>query len=127
MSDTAKTYTAREIVLEFFPATRNDLIPAPFPYTLTELGEGCLKLEHQQRQQYRILKPISPAGKASTLLCCDLCHHQASRRYIQLYRVDGLGKQGRKTRYLSLCRQHDTCGTRQISSQPIKAIEYLFD
>lgn len=126
MSKANRTYTDREIVLEFFPATREDLIPAPFPYRLWALQEGQVLLEHQHKGQSVILKPISTTGKASTLLCCDICGHQAARTYIQMYCGEVVGSHGKRVRYLSLCRQHEACGTRQISTKSISSIENFF-
>lgn len=126
MSEANRTYTDREIVLEFFPATREDLIPAPFPYRLEALSEGQVLLEHQHKEQSVTLKPVSSTGKISTLLCCDLCGHQAARKYIQMYRGEVVGSHGKRLRYLSLCRHHEACGTRQISTKSISSIENFF-
>ncbi|MEZ4607309.1 MAG: hypothetical protein R2880_16095 [Deinococcales bacterium] len=120
-----KTYSDREIVLELFPATHEKLIPQERLYSLEELGSGMLQLKHIKLDKAVLLSPVDPSGSNSSLLCCDLCKHQALRSQMQIYRAHAEGQMS--YRYISLCRQRKACLGRYILHEPIEIIERLFD
>lgn len=112
------TYSAREIVTRIFPATAKELIPLPEPYYFEVIKEGSLLLK-RDGEAYLELTPIRPAGNPSTLLCCDLCQLSAPRHAMLMFRSAVAGSQGRRVRYVSLCRDTTSCATRRGSEEHI--------
>lgn len=111
MSDD-KTYSAREIVLSLFPGTDAALIPLPEPYRFEASADGLLRLLRDGTELAQFA-PVAPAGNASTQLCCDLCRWSGPRHYLQLFRAEVPGSKGRRYRYVSLCRDTQSCGVRR--------------
>lgn len=108
-----KTYSAREIVLSLFPDTDAALVPLPEPYRFETASGGSLRLLRDETE-VAMLAPVAPSGKASTQLCCDLCRWSAPRNYLQIFRAEVPGSQGRRYRYVSLCRDTAGCGERRV-------------
>ncbi|MCA9836816.1 MAG: hypothetical protein KC422_07875 [Trueperaceae bacterium] len=122
MSDEPQqTYSAREIVLEFFPATREQLIPVSSAYDLKN-HDGQIIIANSKGQDLISLSPVQPSGNASTTLCCDFCQHSGNRYYLQLYRAEVAGSKGRHFFYVSLCKNTEACETRRISDKPIEEL-----
>jgi hypothetical protein len=113
-----QTYSDREIVLEFFPATHERLIPHPSQFSLKE-HDGQVFISSKQGQVLLALVPVSPAGKTAVHLCCDFCQHSAARPYLQLFRAEVPESQGRHFCYVSLCRNTEACNTRRLNDEPI--------
>lgn len=120
--ESQQTYSAREIVLEFFPATHERLVPGFEEYRL-EQGpkEQLFLLDHRDRILLR-LTPVSSSGNANTQLCCDFCHHSAPRHHLQHVRTEVPGSQGRRYRYLSVCRDPKSCELRRFDDGAIRAL-----
>ena len=120
MSD-EKTYSAREIVLSLFPATDQALLPPPEPYHFELTESGLLRLL-RDGDELMLLTPIASSGKASTVLCCDLCQRNAPRHYLQMFRAEVPGSKGRRYRYLSLCRDARGCEARRTGDGPVEQL-----
>lgn len=118
--ESQRTYTAREIVLELFPATHEGLLPPTDDYRLENRGDGRVTLRHLPSEREAVMTPVSPAGNAGQQLCCDVCEKSAPRRFLQMYRVALPGSEGRRFRYLSLCRDADACALRRRSDEPLQ-------
>jgi len=108
------TYSAREIVLEFFPATSERLIPRTSRYRLVREGDGALIIFEREGGERLRLLPVEAAGHFATRLCCDLCQWTAARQYLGLYRAEVPGSDGRRFRYVTACRDTDACEARRL-------------
>lgn len=123
MSEEPKpTYSAREIVLEFFPATDERLIPRSHTYQLGRSGDGALVIRDSQERELGRLLPVSEAGSATTRLCCDLCGWTGIRQYLQVLRAEVPGSNGRRFRYLTACRNTEDCEARRIDDEPVRVL-----
>lgn len=123
MSDEEQqTYSAREIVLEFFPATHERLIPGFDDYRLEPRPHGQLAILGRGREPLLYLSPIAVSGSASAQLCCDFCQRSAPRHYLQPFRVEVPGSEGRRYRYISLCRDATSCALRRFDDEAIRAL-----
>ncbi len=121
MSEESKTYSAREIVLSFFPATDAALIPHPEPYRLEATSDGALRVRRDGAELV-VLAPIASSGSATTQLCCDLCLRSAPRHYLQMFRAEIPGSKGRRYRYVTLCRDTGGCEARRSDEVPVEAL-----
>ena len=123
MSDEPKhTYSAREIVLEFFPATNEKLVPKKDAFKLLGGSNGELKLLSNEGNVLLVLQPVSLSGNAATQVCCDVCQLSAPRHYLQMYRFEVPGSQGRRFKYTSLCRNRNACDLRRLNDDPLKEL-----
>ena len=122
MSDDAPTYSAREIVLELFPATDERLIPAPRSYRLAADPQGNFVLYTPVGEELLTFNPIAISGAAATQLCCDFCARSAPRHYLQLFRVVVPGSSGRRSCYVTLCRDAAACDLRRFDDKPVRAL-----
>jgi hypothetical protein len=113
--DTPRTFTGREIVLELFPATPRRLVPDTSAFAVTALDDGAREVRAAEdgRVVARLL-PLSPAGRADTPLCCDLCDWSGPRRDLTTLRSEVPGSGGRRWRYLTACRDGDACEARRL-------------
>ncbi|CAN5736075.1 hypothetical protein BH23DEI1_BH23DEI1_11810 [soil metagenome] len=115
MSDEPQsTFTAREIVLELFPATPKRLIPAPRAYAVTAMDDGARVVRSACGSVLARLLPLPSAGPEATTLCCDLCGWSGPRRSLTVLRGEVAGSQGRRWRYLTACRDGDSCEARRL-------------
>ena len=120
------TFSDREIVLEFFPATKKALVPQKKLYTLEDIGNGNLKARHISFEHSVILTAIERTGNNATMISCDLCHHSAMRSHMLMYRAHvPEGKQ--KYRYVSLCANRKNCEERRILHSSVTVFERLFE
>lgn len=123
MSDEERpTYSVREILLEFFPATDRRLIPRAHRYQLNRAGDGALIIRDREERELGRLLPVSGAGSATTQLCCDLCGWSSIRQYLQLLRAEVPGSQGRRFRYLTACRSTEDCEARRVDDEPVRVL-----
>ena len=123
MSDEPKpTYSAREIVLEFFPATHERLVPTPQSYRLERSDDDRLLVRDAFGRVHLSLTPIATHGNASTPLCCDLCHAHGNRRVLHVLRSEVPGSNGRRFRYVTACRDTDTCDARRLDDGAVEAL-----
>ena len=120
--DSQQTHSARDIVLELFPATHERLVPKAEEYKLETRSEGVLVIRHLPTERELVLVPIAPAGNASTQVCCDLCSRNAPRHYMQTARVALPGSNGRRFRYLSLCRDTEACAARRLGDETLAEV-----
>lgn len=123
--DDEVTFSDREIVLEFFPATNKRLVPKPKRYSLEDIGNGSLKIHHLEFEKNIILTAIERSGNRGTLMSCDLCHHSAPRSYMLVYRANV--PSSKNFRYLSLCSNRKNCEERRISHTTLPIFERLFE
>ena len=122
MSDESqKTYSAREIVLELFPATPQRFIPEHLNYQLSNHA-GQFVLINRKDEVLLKLESVSPSGKSSVTLCCDFCQNNASREFIQLFRAEKPGSKGRTFFYVSLCKNTAACEVRRLNDQPVEKL-----
>lgn len=123
MSEEPKhTYSAREIVLEFFPATDSRLIPRNHAYQLDRGGDGALIVRDRQERELVRLLPVTTAGSPTAHLCCDLCGWTSTREYLQLLRAEVPGSNGRRFRYLTACRNTQDCEARRLDDEPVRVL-----
>lgn len=120
--ESQQTYSAREIVLELFPATHKRLIPDSNDYRLEHDATRHLIIYDQQDRALLSLSPVSVSGRASTQLCCDFCQRSAARTYLQLFRVEVPGSNGRRYFYVSLCRDTEGCNQRRLNDEPLRSL-----
>jgi hypothetical protein len=116
------TYSARDIVLELFPATPERLIPTLEDYRLEADSSGNVVILNAVHKLLVTLVPIASAGKASTQMCCDFCQHSTPRNYMQVCRVEIPASQGRRFRYVTVCKNLDECSARRFNDRPIRAL-----
>lgn len=117
-----QTYSARDIVLEFFPATHERLIPVPHNYRLERNGDGWVLVRDAYGRIRMRLTPIETHGSPSTQLCCDLCNGLGNRRVLQVLRAEIPGSQGRRFRYVTACRDTEACETRRLDDGAVEAL-----
>ena len=123
VSDEPKpTYSAREIVLELFPATDERLIPGETKYQRKRSAYGDSSLRNPVGKELLALTPVTTSGSASTQVCCDFCQRSAPRHFLQLFRVEVPASGGRRYCYVSLCRDVEACELRRLSDEPIRAL-----
>ena len=123
MSEEPKpTYSAREIVLEFFPATDERLIPRPRAFRVHRNGQGELLIRDHEERVLSRLQPVKPAGNPTTQLCCDLCGWSSNRLFLQVMRAEVPGSSGRRFRYVTACRNTDDCEVRRLDDDPVRAL-----
>lgn len=123
MSDEPQpTYSAREIVLELFPATAEHLIPTSKLYALKAKPDGTLAICQLGIGELVSLTPIETSGHRHTQLCCDFCQHSAPRHQLQPYRLEVPGSGGRRFVYLILCADSAACDGRRLDDSAIRAL-----
>lgn len=123
MSDESqRTYTAREIVLEFFPATHEKLVPSTSEFELERLADGNLVLRQKELKRELMLTPVARAGKSTTQVCCDLCQRSAPRQHFQMFRFVLPNSGGRRFQYLSLCADSEGCTARRITDETFRGL-----
>ncbi len=121
MSDEPKqpTFSAREIVLEFFPATHERLIPARREFTVERDSQGSLQIVDSKNRTLLHFQPVDPSGNPTTQLCCDLCGWNGTRHHLNLYRGEVPGSGGRRFRYLTACQSGVDCEARRFSDESV--------
>lgn len=123
MSEESKpSYSARDIVLEFFPATDSRLIPKTHRYQLDRGRDGALVIRDREERELGRLWPVAGSGSPTTQLCCDLCGWSSIRQYLQLLRAEVPGSNGRRFRYLTACRNTDDCEARRLDDEPVRSL-----
>lgn len=115
-----RTFTAAEIVEEFFPATPQALRPRPRRYRLERDGNGDVVVLDGVGQARLRLTPVPPAGNPKQRLCCDLCHATAGREAMTLLRAEVPGSLGRRFRYLTACRDSRSCDARRVDDDAVE-------
>ena len=125
-----KDHSARDLLRELFPETYRELFGQgaagePLTLGLYPVADGRLALVHGD--QLAEFTPLDPKGKNA--LHCDLCHYTRSRSEAALYRV---AVAARRTRYVTLCLDTESCqkraGPRALAglSERIFPIEPLY-
>ena len=123
MSDEGRpTFTAREIVLELFPATPARLVPTPNAYAVTGLDVGAREVRDAVGDVVARLLPLPSSGPESTTICCDLCSWSGPRRHLTLLRSEVAGSEGRRWRYLTACRDADSCEARRFDDASLERL-----
>ena len=123
MSDEPKpTWTDREIVLEFFPATNERLVPRPLRFRLEEADGGQVLIRDRDDAVAARLAPVTPAGNPTGELCCDLCQRTGTRRWLGVYRAELPNSGGRRFRYLTACRDRRACEARRLDDAGVEAL-----
>lgn len=117
-----RTFSAREIVLEFFPATNAKLIPRSHDYRLGREGDGALVIRDRQQRELVRLLPVATAGCPTTQLCCDLCGWSGRRQDLQVMRSEVPGSDGRRFRYLTACLRTEDCEARRLDDEAVRLI-----
>src|SRR5680860_1719484 len=109
----ARTFSAREIVEEFFPATPARLIPGKKRLRLLRSNSGNLKVLDADGRELLVMEPVRQLGDPSHRLCCDLCLNSAGRPDLALHRVPVPGSHGRRWRYVTACHDEVACEARR--------------
>ena len=81
-------WTDRDIVLEYFPATHERLVPHDLAYHLEDAGDGVIVVRDREGEEAARLTVVTPHGNPTGELCCDLCQRTGTRRYLGLYRAE---------------------------------------
>lgn len=123
MSDEAEhTYTALEIVEEFFPATPARLLPRERSYRLERDDGGAIRVVDAAGTERLRMTPVERAGAADVQVCCDLCHTNSPREHLHLMRSEVPGSAGRRFRYLMACRDTDSCEARRLDDSAVEVL-----
>jgi hypothetical protein len=123
MSDEPKaTWTDREIVQEFFPATNEKLVPRPRRYRLEDAGDGAVHVLDAAGGTVARLDLVPVSGNPTGELCCDLCQRTGTRRWLAVYRTEVAGSGGRRFRYLTACRERRGCEERRLDDEGIEPL-----
>jgi hypothetical protein len=123
-----QTFSAREIVLELFPATPDALVPTNLSYHIRPDEHGNVQILTSKEQLLLTLEPVSMSGKPSTQLCCDFCQRSSPRNYLNMLRVEVPNSNGRRFFYVARCKDHDGCESRRFNDKPIRTLlERVFD
>ncbi|HKI55504.1 MAG TPA: hypothetical protein VKB31_00015 [Trueperaceae bacterium] len=123
MSEEPKhTYSALEIVEEFFPATPTRLIPRERAYRLERDTEGAVRVVDAAGTERLRMTPVERSGDAATHVCCDLCHTSSAREDLHVMRSEIPGSAGRRFRYLMACRDTDACEARRLDDAPVELL-----
>jgi hypothetical protein len=117
-----RTFTALQIIEEFFPATPRHSRPMPRRYRLEhDEGGDVLVLDGDGATLLR-LTPVAPAGNPKQRLCCDLCHATAGREAMTLLRSEVPESRGRRFRYLTACRDARSCDARRPNDDVVEQL-----
>lgn len=116
------TWTAREIVLDLFPATDERLVPRPLRYRVLGAEDGTVAILDRFGRCVARLAPLTPAGNPTAHLCCDLCRRVSTRRFVGHFRLALPDSNGRRFRYLCACRDHAACDTHRLDDDGIDAL-----
>jgi len=116
------TYTALEIVEEFFPATPARLVPRERAYRLERDGDGGLRVMDAEGTERLRMTPVERSGNAAAHLCCDLCHTSSPRERLHVMRSEVPGSAGRRFRYLMACRDTDACEAKRLDDAPVELL-----
>jgi hypothetical protein len=119
--DDPQTFTAREIVLEFFPATPQRLIPRASEYSVRFAEDGGRVVRHRGDDALT-LRPIPSAGRDRTQVCCELCGWSGPRRDFDTLRAEVPGSDGRRFRYVIACRDADACEARRLDDGALERL-----
>ncbi len=123
MSEEPKhTYTALEIVEEFFPATPARLIPREHAYRLERDDRGDVRVVDAAGTERLRMTPVERTGEDGAHVCCDLCHTSSPREHLHLMRSEVPGSSGRRFRYLMACRDTDACEARRLDDAPVEVL-----
>ncbi len=123
MSEEPKhTYTALEIVQEFFPATPARLVPRDHAYRLERDGSGDLRVMDAAGTVRLRMTPVERAGRESVQVFCDLCHTSSPREHLHLMRSEVPESAGRRFRYLMACRDTDACDARRFDDRSVEVL-----
>jgi len=115
-----RSYTGREIVLEFFPATPDRLVPRSSAYRVTrDDDDGATVRERESGRPLLRLAPVERANRRTVRLCCDLCTWSGSSRDLRFLRAEVPGSDGRRWRYLSACVDIEACDARRLEDGPL--------
>ena len=120
--DTRRFHTAREIVLEFFPATNPALIPKPRRYRLVETPDDTGVVIHAAAGEVLRLTSVERHNRRPMPLCCDFCGSAGNSRYFRFLRAEVPGAEGRRWRYRTACVDVDACDARRLDDAPIDAL-----
>ncbi len=116
-------WTDRDIVLEYFPATHDRLVPRVLRYRLDDVGDGAVEVRERDDGEVALrLQAVAPAGNPTGELCCDLCQRTGTRRFLRVYRAEVPGTHGRRYRYLTACLDRRGCEARRIDDAPLDVL-----
>ncbi|MEJ2667743.1 MAG: hypothetical protein P8Z81_11705 [Deinococcales bacterium] len=123
MSEEPKhSYTALEIVEEFFPATPARLVPRERVYRLERDLDGEVRVMDAAGTERLRMTPVERSGDDAAQVCCDLCHTSSPREELLLMRSEVPGSAGRRFRYLMVCRDTDACEARRLDDAPVELL-----
>lgn len=117
--DPPKGHTGRDIVLEFFPATPDRLIPRQSAFALARDDEGGVAVRDRAGDVVLRLAPVARAPGKLPPLCCDLCHWSGPGTELGFLRADVPGSEGRRWRYLTACFDTAACDARRFDDASV--------
>jgi len=110
-----RSYTGREIVLEFFPATPDRLVPRTSKYLVArDDDDGATVRDRASGRPLLRLAPVERANRRTVRLCCDLCSWTGHSGDLHFLRAEVPGSEGRRWRYLSACVDVEACEARRL-------------
>jgi hypothetical protein len=116
-------WTERDIVLTYFPATQDRLVPRVLRYRLDDVGDGAVEVRERDGGEVALrLQAVAPAGNPTGELCCDLCQRTGTRRFLRVYRAEVPGTHGRRYRYLTACLERRGCEARRVGDAPLDVL-----
>ena len=116
------SYTALEIVREFFPATSARLLPRDNAYRLERTAAGDVSVLDADGYERLRLTPVEPRAQGAPLLCCDLCHETSMRHELAVLRAEVPGSGGRRFRYVMACQDTDACEARRLDDAAVESL-----
>ncbi|MDT7920075.1 MAG: hypothetical protein RQ868_05730 [Meiothermus sp.] len=99
-----KVFEERELILELFPGTSPELLP-PGEVLYYRDKDGRVHIE--ESPLHLLLEPLESSG-STTPIICEACQRHVSRTAAQFFRF-GVGQDGRRFRYVALCRDTESC------------------
>lgn len=117
----ADSYSEREILLELFPATPEELIPEYKKFSIKETTQTSRELLLDNNSVLELLA-IPPVGNPNTQICCDLCNNSAARKFFQAFKIEKPASDGRIFRYYWMCANLNSCKLRGIAEDRLEQI-----
>ncbi len=117
----ANSYSEREILLELFPATPEELIPK---YKQFKIKQSSLSQREILVNNKSVLElfAIPASGNPDTQISCDLCNTSAARKFFKTFKIEKPSSDGRVFRYYWMCANLNSCKHRGINEARLEQI-----
>ena len=108
-------------MLEFFPATREELIPKKNIYKIIEADLNSREVILEDKVILKLL-PIAASGSPNTQICCDVCKRMAPRRFFRAFKAEKPDSDGRAFHYYWLCANLRSCELNLLNEDGLEQI-----